>query len=144
MRLALYAINDSSISSIFVIFICWLWQMLINTAFGVASVRREWLNVSRTLEVVMLLFQAEDGIRDWSVTGVQTCALPICQVRRDGQVKVGGIGVTFQGIYAGATQNLTVTSNLTGPVGPGVTPASVVLVNEIPGEIGRASCRERA
>src|ERR1019366_7911249 len=24
-----------------------------------------------------LLFQAEDGIRDWSVTGVQTCALPI-------------------------------------------------------------------
>src|SRR5436189_1940085 len=24
-------------------------------------------------------FQAEDGIRDTSVTGVQTCALPICQ-----------------------------------------------------------------
>src|SRR5258707_11446396 len=23
-------------------------------------------------------FQAEDGIRDWSVTGFQTCALPIC------------------------------------------------------------------
>src|SRR5262249_59430681 len=23
-------------------------------------------------------FQAEDGIRDWSVTRVQTCALPIC------------------------------------------------------------------
>src|SRR5262249_59927264 len=26
-------------------------------------------------------FQAEDGIRDWSVTGVQTCALPISQAR---------------------------------------------------------------
>src|SRR5258706_4073117 len=25
-------------------------------------------------------FQAEDGIRDWSVTGVQTCALPISVV----------------------------------------------------------------
>src|SRR5262249_23629091 len=25
----------------------------------------------------VFLFQAEDGIRDWSVTGVQTCALPI-------------------------------------------------------------------
>src|SRR5882762_10767824 len=25
-------------------------------------------------------FQAEDGIRDSSVTGVQTCALPICDV----------------------------------------------------------------
>ena len=39
------------ISSIFVIFICSVWPMLINTAFGVASVRREWLNVARTLEV---------------------------------------------------------------------------------------------
>src|SRR5262249_58451236 len=27
--------------------------------------------------VVFFFFQAEDGIRDWSVTGVQTCALPI-------------------------------------------------------------------
>src|SRR5438046_5569589 len=27
-------------------------------------------------------FQAEDGIRDWSVTGVQTCALPISWARR--------------------------------------------------------------
>ena len=26
-------------------------------------------------------FQAEDGIRDWSVTGVQTCALPIYDYR---------------------------------------------------------------
>src|SRR5690606_39636610 len=26
-------------------------------------------------------FQAEDGIRDFHVTGVQTCALPICRVR---------------------------------------------------------------
>src|SRR5262249_56062998 len=25
-------------------------------------------------------FEAEDGIRDWSVTGVQTCALPIFAV----------------------------------------------------------------
>jgi hypothetical protein len=34
-----------------VIFICSVWPMLINTAFGVAGVRREWLNVARTLEV---------------------------------------------------------------------------------------------
>ena len=26
-------------------------------------------------------FQAEDGIRATSVTGVQTCALPICRIR---------------------------------------------------------------
>ncbi|MBS0521345.1 MAG: nitrate ABC transporter permease [Proteobacteria bacterium] len=51
MPLALYTIKDSSISAIFVIFICAVWPMLINTAFGVASVRREWINVARTLEV---------------------------------------------------------------------------------------------
>jgi nitrate/nitrite transport system permease protein len=51
MPLALYTIKDSGLSSIFVIFICSLWPMLINTAFGVASVRREWLDVARTLEV---------------------------------------------------------------------------------------------
>ena len=51
MPLALYTIKDSHISGIFVIFICSVWPMLINTAFGVAGVRREWLNVARTLEV---------------------------------------------------------------------------------------------
>src|SRR5262249_57865484 len=29
----------------------------------------------------VFFFQAEDGIRYWSVTGVQTCALPICNQR---------------------------------------------------------------
>jgi nitrate/nitrite transport system permease protein len=51
MPLALYTIRDSGLSSIFVIFICSVWPMLINTAFGVGAVRREWLNVARTLEV---------------------------------------------------------------------------------------------
>lgn len=51
MPLALYTIKDSSLSAIFVIFICSVWPTLINTAFGVASVRKEWLNVARTLEV---------------------------------------------------------------------------------------------
>jgi nitrate/nitrite transport system permease protein len=51
MPLALYTIRDSSLSSIFVITICSIWPMLINTAHGVASVKREWLNVARTHEV---------------------------------------------------------------------------------------------
>jgi len=51
MPLALFTLKDSSVSAIFVIFICSIWPMLINTAFGVASVRREWLNVAKTLEV---------------------------------------------------------------------------------------------
>lgn len=51
MPLALYTIKDSSLSAIFVIFICSVWPMLLNTAFGVAAVRKEWINVARTLEV---------------------------------------------------------------------------------------------
>jgi nitrate/nitrite transport system permease protein len=51
MPLALYTIKDSALSSIFVIFICSLWPTMINTAFGVAQVRKEWLNVAKTLEV---------------------------------------------------------------------------------------------
>src|SRR5256885_11764506 len=31
--------------------------------------------------VLFFFFQAEDGIRDYKVTGVQTCALPICRTR---------------------------------------------------------------
>jgi nitrate/nitrite transport system permease protein len=51
MPLALYSLKDSEISGIFVIFICSVWPMLINTAFGVAAVRKDWINVARTLEV---------------------------------------------------------------------------------------------
>jgi nitrate/nitrite transport system permease protein len=51
MPLALYTIKDASTSAVFVIFICSLWPMLINTALGVANVRRDWLDVARTLEV---------------------------------------------------------------------------------------------
>src|SRR5256885_4449218 len=35
-------------------------------------------------------FQAEDGIRDYKVTGVQTCALPILEVKEG---NAGGDGV---------------------------------------------------
>ncbi|WP_240693190.1 nitrate ABC transporter permease [Thiomicrorhabdus indica] len=48
MPLALFIIKDSEVSAIFVIFICSIWPMLINTAFGVANVRKDWINVART------------------------------------------------------------------------------------------------
>jgi nitrate/nitrite transport system permease protein len=51
MPLALFTIQDSARSAIFVIFVCSLWPMLINTAFGVAGVSRDFLNVARTLEL---------------------------------------------------------------------------------------------
>ncbi|WP_223476497.1 nitrate ABC transporter permease [Oricola indica] len=51
MPLALFIIQDSNASAIFVIFICSIWPMLINTAFGVAGVRSDWVNVARTHEL---------------------------------------------------------------------------------------------
>lgn len=54
MPLALFIIKDSEASAIFVIFICSIWPMLLNTAFGVAGVREDWVNVARTHELNQL------------------------------------------------------------------------------------------
>src|SRR5204863_3650521 len=46
------------------------------------------LLVATTVTLLLLIFfffQAEDGIRDLYVTGVQTCALPILRARRAGR-----------------------------------------------------------
>ncbi|WP_455220128.1 nitrate ABC transporter permease, partial [Kaarinaea lacus] len=51
MPLALFVLKDSEVSSVFVIFICSIWPMLINTAFGVSSVKRDWINIARTHEL---------------------------------------------------------------------------------------------
>ncbi len=51
MPLALFVIQDSEQSAIFVIFICSIWPMLINTAFGVAGVRQDWIRVAQTHEL---------------------------------------------------------------------------------------------
>src|SRR5688572_31740216 len=40
----------------------------------------------------VFFFQAEDGIRDLTVTGVQTCALPISNSRRRGWRILGSLG----------------------------------------------------
>ena len=68
----------------------------------------------------VFFFQAEDGIRDVAVTGVQTCALPICfgwQEFGGGKVQTQTTAIdipTWQYPYQAATF-----------------------------QIGRASCRER-
>src|SRR5256886_13121061 len=46
------------------------------------------INALSVLDIVFFFFQAEDGIRDLTVTGVQTCALPI--YRQRGQVHAAG------------------------------------------------------
>src|SRR5439155_19200174 len=88
-------------------------------------------------------FQAEDGIRDGHVTGVQTCALPICSgTKRIGNrigVRIDGTSNTVGGTAAEA-RNL-----ISGNLAQGVTILgnNNVLEGNYIGKIGRASCRER-
>jgi len=54
LPLALFTIKDTAASVVFVIFICSLWPMLFYSAQGVASGKRDWLNLARTLELSSL------------------------------------------------------------------------------------------
>jgi nitrate/nitrite transport system permease protein len=49
MPLALYSLKDSGASAIFIIFICSLWPILLNTTYGSANVRTDWINVGRVM-----------------------------------------------------------------------------------------------
>ena len=76
---------------------------------------------SRLLNVnFVFFFQAEDGIRDTSVTGVQTCALPICPINFGDRNNWWGLLV--EGFYE---------------------PNYQMPYNFKYYKIGRASCRER-
>src|SRR5690606_4785868 len=52
------------------------------------------------LILIIFFFQAEDGIRDFHVTGVQTCALPISALGDALRDALGGLGA---GLYLGRT-----------------------------------------
>src|SRR5256885_11915025 len=90
--------------------------------------------------VVRFFFQAEDGIRDYKVTGVQTCALPIWPAGLASAVYGASEGLevllleTYSpGGQAGSSSRI---ENYLGfPTG--------ISGNELAGQIGRASCRER-
>src|SRR5256885_9307546 len=45
--------------------------------------------------VCVFFFQAEDGIRDYKVTGVQTCALPILEARLAGRLPAAAVDAFF-------------------------------------------------
>src|SRR5206468_10083927 len=92
-------------------------------------------------------FQAEDGIRDLIVTGVQTCALPILRVVTvaGGRGAIGWIG-HHSHLYGHLTvrENLLFWASLYG-VPPSARDANAAATMRRVGvaEIGRASCRER-
>src|SRR5437764_5614097 len=51
-------------------------------------------------KIFFFFFQAEDGIRDTSVTGVQTCALPICGACRSFHAPARGVIETTDKLHA--------------------------------------------
>src|SRR4051794_41189084 len=86
------------------------------------------LYVSVVCTIFFFFFQAEDGIRDGRVTGVQTCALPIlssdaCELppASVARVSMPACAAAVTAIWASALR------------------AGLIIVEEI----GRASCRER-
>src|SRR5206468_6154225 len=92
---------------------------------------------------VLFFFQAEDGIRDLIVTGVQTCALPILTSsigaprRRYGYAARGApIELVTVRLTVRLPRLVTLPRPPGGPV-PKTSRRGVLF------EIGRASCRER-
>src|SRR5256885_7047605 len=84
-------------------------------------------------------FQAEDGIRDYKVTGVQTCALPISdRSMRDEYLKVE-IERVWKSVGRKVYGSRKVWQQLNRE---GIVVARCT-VERLMGEIGRASCRER-
>src|SRR5256886_3341514 len=87
--------------------------------------------------VFFFFFQAEDGIRDLTVTGVQTCALPI-----SGRTGRGGLPRRGDA-RARPRRKLSGSNRARGDQPRARAPPDRGLGEEIRSEIGRASCRER-
>src|SRR5262249_57870893 len=92
-----------------------------------------------------LWFQAEGGIRDWSVTGVQTCALPICPVPEFAPWCEGKRPVSRTSRSEAACPPTAPRANSgTGPSSRRCTGCVSRGDTAAPGaKVGRASCRER-
>src|SRR2546430_13532031 len=92
----------------------------------------------RIVRLCVFFFQAEDGIRDLTVTGVQTCALPISFTRRGRSPRfrsaVSPLAKLVESALFASARPLTVEELVT--LDPQASEAVVR-------EIGRASCRER-
>src|SRR5256886_4637956 len=82
-------------------------------------------------------FQAEDGIRDLTVTGVQTCALPIYIFQANDRRVVFALPFEEDFTLVGTTDR-----SFTGdPASAAPSADEIAYLCAV--EIGRASCRER-
>src|SRR5687767_15193627 len=117
-----YLFNQSTVvisSSITLLFLCFFLFLLIFCCFF--------------FFFFFFFFQAEDGIRDKLVTGVQTCALPIfSRYDNDAQPSPPLAGCASRPAIATSP-----------PAAPAVRRLRWPLRRRPRGQIGRASCRER-
>src|SRR5438105_10991804 len=126
--------------------VLWLWRWLYRSSSlsvgSEISCRAAARSSVRPVQFCCFFFQAEDGIRDPLVTGVQTCALPIsgAQAPRSGLLpqqprprlqRNGGLREGPVAARAGAEA-------MGGGAGAQASPCG-----RLPRQIGRASCRER-
>src|SRR5690606_40237737 len=91
-------------------------------------------------QLTYFFFQAEDGIRDFHVTGVQTCALPICSFTSCASFSIcrlvrSGVRLLGLAVLAPTLSSDTPISATTTPTSSAAQAGSI--------KIGRASCRER-
>src|SRR5256885_9478307 len=87
----------------------------------------------------LFFFQAEDGIRDYKVTGVQTCALPIFGRAAELLARIDAVLAQARGARAPRLEKPTLRPQRARPM------AALALsdTGRRHHEIGRASCRER-
>src|SRR5205807_5031585 len=93
--------------------------------------------------LLVFFFQADDGIRDYKVTGVQTCGLPISFTMyavSELNLLPGKQHLEFgHGVHSKCRAVITTSSRCSQP-----PPSLECLGSQESGhEIGRASCRER-
>src|SRR5207302_7574877 len=85
---------------------------------------------------LFFFFQAEDGIRDFHVTGVQTCALPIC--RRAAQTVLSHVHAALDVARNGERRQRRHRS-----AADQQSHRAGGEAQQVAEQIGRASCRER-
>src|SRR6266511_4472647 len=84
--------------------------------------------------IFFFFFQAEDGIRDFHVTGVQTCALPISP-----ETEKTSVSPTYSVTVLPASWGRTVTVPGDGRLGSG--PLGLVVSEEVPAAPAQAGRR---
>src|SRR6266511_2848518 len=104
--------------------------------FGISTMDGILLKSLRTRRPHAFFFPAEDGIRGFHVTGVQTCALPICAIRAwEAIAPRSELGVdvvqTGQTPLIGRDQELTLLLNTAQRVRDAREPQLVTLIGRL-------------